>query len=95
MKKLFIVPVLAGILFTSAGAWATTAPQLLAATPLHQSTADHSKFTELDKQFAAGPEVTAACLKCHNKAAEQVHTSIHWTWKHGEQLGKKFAINNF
>ena len=29
------------------------------------STADHSKFKELDKDFKTGPEVTEACLICH------------------------------
>lgn len=63
------------------------------------TTADHSRFTELDKPFASGPEVTRACLKCHNQAAGQVHRSIHWTWESKEgaekALGKAHVVNNY
>ena len=63
------------------------------------STADHSRFKELDREFSSGTEVTKACLKCHNLAALQVHDTIHWTWegrkddKPGE--GKAKTLNNF
>ncbi len=64
------------------------------------STADHSKFEELQQDFATGPEVTAACLKCHTEAATQIMATTHWTWEYtdpqtGELLGKKNVINNF
>ncbi len=64
------------------------------------STADHSKFKELQQSFASGPEVTKACLACHTEAAKQVHKSKHWTWEFlnpqsGQRLGKKNVINNF
>jgi hypothetical protein len=29
------------------------------------STADHTKFEDLKADFSSGPEVTKACLKCH------------------------------
>lgn len=63
------------------------------------STADHSRFKDLDQEFASGPEVTKACLKCHNLAAPQIHDTVHWTWagrkgdKKGE--GKAKSLNNF
>ncbi len=64
-----------------------------------KTTADHSRFAELDKPFASGPEVTRACLKCHNQAAGQVHRSIHWTWESNEgsekPLGKAHVVNNY
>ena len=65
-----------------------------------QSTADHSKFKELDKNFKTGPEVTKACLTCHTEAAKQVHLTKHWTWEFinpatKRKLGKKNVINNF
>ena len=68
--------------------------------PLGISTADHSRFPELDKPFASGPEVTKACLKCHNKAAEQVEKSLHWTWEAPDEkgrkvLGKAHVLNNY
>lgn len=64
------------------------------------STADHSKFKELQKGFATGPEVTKACLTCHTEAAKQIHRTKHWTWEFnnpdtGQKLGKKVVINNF
>ncbi len=64
------------------------------------STADHSKFKELQRAFASGPEVTKACLSCHTEAAKQVQKTKHWTWeyadpKSGKMLGKKNVINNY
>ncbi len=62
------------------------------------STADHGKFEELKKDFKTAEEVTKACLKCHNKAAEQFQKTIHWTWEsdfEGRKLGKRHVINNF
>ncbi|MDO6460859.1 tetrathionate reductase family octaheme c-type cytochrome [Granulosicoccaceae sp. 1_MG-2023] len=64
------------------------------------STADHSRFRALQKNFSSGPEVTAACLKCHTEAADQLHKTTHWTWAFdnpltGQTLGKKNVINNF
>jgi octaheme c-type cytochrome (tetrathionate reductase family) len=64
------------------------------------STADHSKFEELQQPFEDGPAVTRACLGCHTEAANQVHESIHWTWDFkqpstGQRLGKRFVVNNF
>ena len=64
------------------------------------STADHTKFEELKGPFASGPEVTKACLKCHNEAGHQFMQNIHWTWsyenkKTGQILGKKHLVNTF
>jgi octaheme c-type cytochrome (tetrathionate reductase family) len=64
-------------------------------------TADHSKFDILQQEFTSGPEVTQACLKCHNEAALQFHKTIHWTWEaQGKDpdtpLGKGgYSVNNF
>jgi len=68
--------------------------------PVSTSTADHSKFKELQRPFASGPEVTKACLSCHTEAAKQVMRTKHWTWEFmnpdsGQRLGKKNVINNF
>jgi len=64
------------------------------------STADHSKFESLQKNFSNGPEVTQACLECHTEAGHQFMKNVHWTWsyknKHtGQQLGKKHLVNTF
>lgn len=69
-------------------------------SPRRTSTADHTKFKELQGPFASGPEVTKACLTCHTEASKQVHKSLHWTWDYtnpatGQKLGKKNIINNF
>lgn len=64
-------------------------------------TAEHSKHEVLQKEFTSGPEVTKACLSCHNQAALQFHKTIHWTWmdpitEEGAKLGKGgLSINNF
>jgi hypothetical protein len=55
----------AGVLAPSAAPW---------------STVDHSKHEALQQDFDSGPEVTEACLSCHNQAAKQVQQTIHWTW---------------
>ncbi|WP_198586142.1 tetrathionate reductase family octaheme c-type cytochrome [Roseovarius salinarum] len=64
------------------------------------STADHSKFEALQKDFASGPEVTEACLSCHTEADDQVMHSIHFKWEYehpetGQLLGKRNVINAF
>lgn len=64
------------------------------------STADHSKFKQLQGPFESGPEVTQACLECHTEAGHQFMQNIHWTWEYtnprtGQKLGKKNVINNF
>lgn len=64
-------------------------------------TSDHSKHEILKQEFASGPEVTKACLSCHNLAALQFHETIHWTWmdpitEKGAKLGKGgLSVNNF
>jgi hypothetical protein len=63
-------------------------------------TADHAKFKQLQQPFTSGPEVTAACLKCHTEAALQFHKTIHWTWKDpSDDSGKTgkagITLNNF
>jgi octaheme c-type cytochrome (tetrathionate reductase family) len=79
---------------------ALSIPSLGDKLPTSKSTADHSKFKELQTAFKTGPEVTKACLACHNDAAKQVQHTKHWTWevvdpKTGQKLGKKNIINNF
>lgn len=64
------------------------------------STADHSKFPILQRDFTSGPEVTAACLTCHTEADDQMMHSIHFKWKFdnprtGQQLGKSVVVNSF
>ena len=73
---------------------------LITGVALATSTADHGKFKELQKHFESGPEVTKACIQCHNKAAKQIHKTKHWTWEflnpdNKQRLGKKNIVNNY
>jgi len=101
---------LAGLLFSmSTGqVWATKAKDDAmtgSSTPQNAkhvkqvSTADHSRFKVLDQTFASGPEVTKACLSCHNEAGKQFHKTYHWTWQSAggiqKGVGKKNILNNF
>ncbi len=68
--------------------------------PKRWITADHSKHKILQKDFESGPEVTEACLTCHNEAALQFHETIHWTWicpaDPNKEMGKNgVSMNNF
>ncbi len=77
-----------------------TAFTAMPAAGASKSTADHSKFKELQQNFQSGPEVTKACLSCHTEAAKQVQKTKHWTWEYlnpenKQRLGKKNVINNF
>ena len=63
-------------------------------------TADHSRHEALKKPFNSGPEVTEACLSCHNEAARQFHQVIHWTWlcpadPEGKMGKAGLTLNNF
>jgi len=64
-------------------------------------TSDHAQHPALQKEFTSGPEVTQACLSCHNQAALQFHKTIHWTWmdpntEESAKLGKGgLSVNNF
>jgi octaheme c-type cytochrome (tetrathionate reductase family) len=64
------------------------------------STTDHSQLEELKGPFSSGPEVTRACLQCHNTAGHQLKKNKHWTWEYkdtetGQMLGKKHLVNTF
>jgi octaheme c-type cytochrome (tetrathionate reductase family) len=104
-KLAAMLALLAGIAWTPPSVLANAAPSTAAqppamTKPASTSTADHSKFKELQQTFKTGPEVTRACLACHTEAAKQVHKSKHWTWEFlnpdtHQRLGKKNTINNF
>ena len=64
------------------------------------TTVDHSRHEALQKKFDSGPEVTEACLSCHNQAAQQVQETIHWTWicpadPQGVMGKRGLTMNNF
>ncbi|NVK20348.1 MAG: tetrathionate reductase family octaheme c-type cytochrome [Methylocystaceae bacterium] len=89
-KITFSIWVIAFALFSFTGLQAETG----------KSTADHSKFKELQQDFKSGPEVTKACLSCHTEASKQLMQTTHWTWEFdhpttGEKLGKRNVLNSF
>jgi len=97
---LLLIPLL--VVLVGCSAAPASAPEEVAAAPadLPPTTADHSQFAELKKAFKTGPEVTEACLECHNEAPAQIMANIHWTWEYkdpasGEVWGKKGVINSF
>ncbi len=68
---------------------------------LSQAGPDHSAFVK--GPFSSGPEVTKACLQCHQQQAQDFMKTRHWTWTSKQEvpgrgqvdLGKKNAVNNF
>ncbi|MDH4062091.1 MAG: tetrathionate reductase family octaheme c-type cytochrome, partial [Aquincola sp.] len=62
---------------------------------------DHGKL--ISGPFKSGPEVTKACLECHEDEAHDFMKTVHWTWsarqriagKGDVNLGKINAVNNF
>ncbi|MBI5255912.1 MAG: tetrathionate reductase family octaheme c-type cytochrome [Burkholderiales bacterium] len=70
------------------------------AAKVSASTADHTKFKELQGPFDSGPAVTKACLACHTEASKQIHKTQHWNWEYRnpqtqQLLGKRHVVNNF
>jgi len=66
----------------------------------------HTDHTELmTGPYETGQDVTAACLECHEDAAEQVMGTVHWTWQappvdvawsdEPVSTGKANVFNNF
>lgn len=75
-------------------------PGVLAPSAAPWSTVDHGNLEALQQDFESGPEVTEACLSCHNQAAKQVQETIHWSWlcpadPQGVMGKKGLTINNF
>lgn len=75
---------------------------LLALTNEKKEKHDHSGY--FSSAFATGPDVTKACLECHEDAAVDFMKTRHWNWEGEEfdhptkgkvKLGKKNIINNF
>jgi octaheme c-type cytochrome (tetrathionate reductase family) len=61
---------------------------------------DHSQLVK--GPFNSGPEVTKACLQCHEAQARDFMKTVHWTWSARQKadgkefdLGKANAVNNY
>jgi len=106
---LLIGCILAGTLLAPAARAAATAEQPAPGRIMAQQavkskppwiTTDHSRHEALKQPLSSGPEVTQACLSCHNQAALQFHQTIHWTLRDNSTEnslhGKGgLSINNF
>ncbi len=67
--------------------------------------ASHAQFTGLAGPFATGPDVTAACVECHQDEAEAFMATPHWNWtgptpnlqghEGSTEIGKRNLVNNF
>lgn len=92
-KRLIVTCAVTGLAFAAQ----TSSAQVQQKT---STTTDHRQLPALQGPFKTGPEVTKACLSCHNMAGHQVMKSVHWQWEvtsptTGKKLGKKWAANNF
>jgi octaheme c-type cytochrome (tetrathionate reductase family) len=95
---IIIVPI---VLFVSREAAAEQDPW--AYLPQRVPHVDHTPL--LKGPYETGPDVTRACLACHEDAAHEVAQTVHWTWESEPVLlkgraepvtiGKKNALNNF
>jgi octaheme c-type cytochrome (tetrathionate reductase family) len=95
-----VVCVCAALLWSGAAFAQTPSQPAASVLPGSDSTADHSKFEILKKEFSSGPDVTAACLSCHTEASHQVMQTVHWQWEFtqpvtGQTLGKAQVLNSF
>jgi octaheme c-type cytochrome (tetrathionate reductase family) len=100
LQRLVSLLLLSSAFFLHAADLPASASAAVNAQTASKSTTDHSQLEALKGPFKSGPEVTQACLTCHNQAGHQVMKSIHWTWETispttGKKLGKQHAANNF
>ncbi len=73
--------------------------------PRRAAHVDHKSLFDGLGELTTGPQVTAACLTCHEDAGEQMLHTAHWKWEsepvevEGREglftTGKKKSINNF
>lgn len=91
MKHIAISFSLIGILFLTVGVILAQDAEVSTV-----STADHSQFEELQGPFESGSDVTVACISCHTEAAQQVQSTLHWTWlSEDTEIGKQNIVNNY
>jgi octaheme c-type cytochrome (tetrathionate reductase family) len=74
-----------------------------AGVPVRAPHVDHTQL--MPGPYETGPDVTRACLECHEDAAHDVAQTTHWTWESEPvmlpgrdepvTIGKKNSINNF
>ena len=73
--------------------------------PRRAAHVDHKNLFDDTGELTTGPQVTMACLTCHEDAGEQMLHTAHWKWESDPvevegrdglfTTGKKKSINNF
>jgi octaheme c-type cytochrome (tetrathionate reductase family) len=96
---LIVIPL---VIFLPAGE-KTTSDDPWENVPLRVPHTDHSEI--IQGPFESPEDVTRNCLECHEDAADQVMSTVHWTWEsqpyqlEGREstitVGKKNSLNNF
>jgi len=100
MKRLSIAALIISLLSFAGGAAVFSQAVMGEDNASPGSTGDHTQFEELQGPFETPQQVTAACLECHNEAADQVMNTVHWTWEtqdpdSEEMVGKINVVNNY
>ncbi|MBN1958542.1 MAG: tetrathionate reductase family octaheme c-type cytochrome [Desulfuromonadales bacterium] len=74
----------------------------LALSLLWAGTATAEDHSFIEGPFTSGPEVTKACLECHEDAAKDMMKTSHWSWNMEQVIdgktvkrGKINSMNNF
>ena len=80
---LLVLALVAGVL-ASAVAWAVVRSEPVlddpwAAMPVHPAHTEHAPL--MPGPYETGPEVTRACLACHEEAAHQIMETAHYRWE--------------
>ena len=108
-KYIWLVGLLGTILIIIAPIVALLSPEPMATDdpwtflPERLPSTDHTDL--ITDELNTGPEVTVACLECHEEAGHQVIQTSHWTWQsepvllpgreEAVAIGKRNQINNF
>lgn len=95
--------VVIGVIWLALSPLRLTSSDPWANVPTRSTHVNHADL--LSGPFNTGPEVTAACLTCHEEAANEVAQTTHWTWQSEPvtvdwrdepvSIGKANLINNF
>jgi octaheme c-type cytochrome (tetrathionate reductase family) len=100
MSKTILIVIFALLVCTNSAFAAPESEALNTSSSSNKTTtADHSQFEELNQEFDYAPDITEACLGCHNQASKQIHKTFHWTWGamvDGKMVGKgQNGFNNY
>ena len=105
MKKMFIFTVLLGLLLMGCLSTEPDTATTADSEAVERSFPGHANVEALQGPFENAPQVTAACLSCHEKQGHDFIKTVHWTWQgatpnmkgyeNATTVGKVNTINNF